>query len=84
MTTGNAGAEAAGQLATYVKLHIGVAHEEGLGIGVDPDELDALQPSIDHPVDRVDAAATYPDDFDDGYVVLRWSGHCTLSGLARA
>ena len=68
-----AGAEAAGQLAADVELHVGVAHQQRLGVGVDGDELDALQPGVDHPVDGVDAAAADADDLDDRQVVL---GRC--------
>ena len=47
------GAEAAGELAADVELHVGVAHQQRLRVGVDGDELDALQPGVDHPVDGV-------------------------------
>ena len=50
-------AEPAGQLAAEVELHVGVAHEQRLRVGVDRDELDALQPGVDHAVDGVAAAA---------------------------
>ena len=77
-----AGAQTAGQLAADVELDVGVAHQQGLRVGVDGDELDALEADLDHPVDRVDAAATDPDDLDDGQVVLRC---CHVScPLARA
>ena len=66
-----AGAEAAGELAADVELDVGVAHEQRLGVGVDGDELDALEPDLDHPVDGVDAAAADADDLDDRDVVLR-------------
>ena len=65
-----AGAEAAGELATDVELHVGVAHQQRLGVGVDGDELDALQAGVDHAVDGVDAAAADADDLDDGEIVL--------------
>ena len=48
-----AGAEPAGELTTDVELHVGVAHEQRLRVGVDRDELDALQPGVDHAVDGV-------------------------------
>ena len=48
-----AGAEAPGELATDVELDVGVAHQQRLGVGVDGDELDALQPGVDHAVDGV-------------------------------
>ena len=66
-----AGAETAGQLAADVELDVGVAHEQGLGVGVDRDELDALEPDLDHPVDGVDAAPADAHDLDDRQVVLR-------------
>ena len=66
-----AGAEPAGELAADVELDVGVAHQQRLRVGVDRDELDALEADLDHPVDRVDAAAADPDDLDDGEVVLR-------------
>ena len=56
-----AGAEPAGEVATDVELDVGVAHQQRLGVGVDGDELDALQPGVDHPVDGVDAAAADAD-----------------------
>ena len=66
-----AGAEAAGELAADVELDVGVAHQQGLRVGVDRDELDALEPDLDHPVDGVDATSTDAHDLDDGQVVLR-------------
>ena len=48
-----AGAEATGELAADVELHVGVAHEQRLGVGVDRDELDALEAGVDHAVDGV-------------------------------
>src|SRR5262249_3113373 len=64
--------EPAGELPADVQLHVGVAHQQRLGVGVDRDELDALQPDLDHPVDRVDPAAANADDLDDREVVVRW------------
>jgi len=58
-----------------VELQLGVAHEERLGVGVDADELDALQTGVDHAVDGVDAAAADADDLDHREVVLRVGGH---------
>ncbi len=73
------GAEATGELAADVELHVGVAHQQRLRVGVDGDELDALQPGVDHAVDGVDAAAADADDLDDRQVVLRVAGHgCSL------
>ena len=70
-----AGAEAAGEVAADVELDVGVAHQQRLGVGVDGDELDALQPGVDHAVDGVDAAAADADDLDDGEIVLGCAGH---------
>ena len=66
-----AGAEPAGELAADVELDVGVAHQQRLRVGVDRDELDALEPDVDHAVDGVDAAAADADDLDHGEVVLR-------------
>ena len=66
-----AGAQAAGELATDVELDVGVAHQQRLRVGVDGDELDALETDLDHPVDGVDATAADADDLDDREVVLR-------------
>ena len=70
-----AGAEPAGEVATDVELDVGVAHQQRLRVGVDGDELDALQPGVDHPVDGVDAATADADDLDDGEIVLGRAGH---------
>src|SRR6266700_2436196 len=45
-----AGAQAPGQLPADVQLHVGVAHQQRLRVGVDRDELDALEADLDHPV----------------------------------
>ena len=65
-----AGTETTGQLTADVELDIGVTHQQGLRIGVDRDELDALQPDLDHPVDGVDSTSTNTHDLDHGQVVL--------------
>src|SRR5690606_4187621 len=70
-----AGAEAAGELAPDVELHVGVAHEQRLRVGVDGDELDALQTGVDHAVDGVHATAADADDLDDREGVLRVGDH---------
>src|ERR687898_300646 len=70
-----AGSEAARQLTTDVELGVGVAHEQRLGVGVDGDELHALEAGVDHAVDGIDPAAPDPDHFDHGKVVLRIAGH---------
>ena len=69
------GAEATGELTADVELHVGVAHEQRLGIRVDGDELDALEPRVDHSVDGVDATATDAHHLDDREVVLRVADH---------
>src|SRR5690606_10308671 len=66
-----AGTRASGELSADVELHVGVGHEQRLGVGVHGDELDALQAGVDHAVDGVDPAAPDADDLDDGQVVLR-------------
>ena len=70
-----AGAEPAGQLLADVELELGVAHQQRLGVGVDGDELDALQPGVDHAVDGVDATPADADHLDHGQVALRAEGH---------
>jgi hypothetical protein len=69
-----AGAQSPGELAADIELDIGVAHQQGLGVGVHRNELDALQSDLDHAVHGVDTAAADTDDLDDGEVVVRW-GH---------
>ncbi len=64
------GTQPPGRLASDVELDVGVGHQQRLGVGVDRDELHALEALLDHPVDGVDAAAADPDDFDDGQVVM--------------
>ena len=66
-----AGAETPGQLAADVELDVGVRHQQRLCIGVHRDELDALEPDLDHAVDGVDAAAADADDLDHREVVVR-------------
>ncbi len=69
-----AGAEAAGEFTADVELDVGVAHEQSLGVGVDRDELDALETDLDHAVDGVHTATADPDDLYHRQVVL-WSCH---------
>src|SRR5213076_959994 len=71
-------AEAAGQLAPDVDLDVGVAPLQRLEVGVDGDELDALQGSRDHAVDGVAAAAARADDLDPGAPVLPIALHPRL------
>jgi hypothetical protein len=65
-------------LAADVQLDVGIAHEQGLRVGVDSDELDPFQPGVDHPVDSVNTAAAYAYDLDHRYVVLRCASHRTF------
>ena len=60
-----AGAEPAGELAADVELDVGVGHQQRLGVGVDRDEFDALEPGLDHAVDGIDTSAADADDLDD-------------------
>ena len=64
---------------------VGVAHEQRLGVGVDGDEVDALQPGVDHPVDGIDTATADSDHLDDREIVLWGAGHqLDLRVLGRA
>ncbi len=59
------GTETTGEIPTDVQLDVGIRHEQGLGIGIDGDELNTLQAGVDHAVDRVATPAADADDFDD-------------------
>ncbi len=72
-----AGAETARRLRADVDLHVGVAHQERLRVGVDRDELDPGQAGVDHAVDRVRAAAADADDLDHGQIVSGTVSHLT-------
>jgi hypothetical protein len=63
-------AEPASQLTTDVQLDVGVRRQQCLRVGIDRDELDALQAGLDHPVDGIDATAADPDHLDHGQVIL--------------
>src|SRR2546426_12773854 len=41
---------------------VGLVVHQGLGVGVDGDELDAVEPLVDHAVERVAATAADADD----------------------
>ena len=69
------GAEPTRELAADVELHVGVGQQQRLRVGVDRDELDALQSGVDHAVDGVAATAADADDLDDREVVLRSAEH---------
>jgi hypothetical protein len=58
-------------ITSDVELDVGVGHQQRLRVGVDGDELHALEPDLDHPVDGVDTATTDADDLDDRQVILR-------------
>lgn len=73
------GTEAAGEFTADVELDVGVAHQQGLRISVDRDELDALETDLDHSVDGIDTTAADTDDLDDCEVVLRC---CHVEGLS--
>jgi hypothetical protein len=64
-----------------VDLHVGVAHEQRLGVGVDRDELHAAQPGVHHAVDRVGAATAHADDFDDRQIVAARISHLPTPNL---
>jgi hypothetical protein len=67
--------QAAGELAADVELHVGVAQQQRLGVGVDRHELDAFEAGVDHPVDGVAAPAANTSDLDHRQVVLRVAQH---------
>src|SRR5205807_7598408 len=87
-----AGSESARELRADLQLDVGVAHLQRLRIGVDRDELDALQAGVDHPVDGVRAASAYPDDLDyrqvaagihrSQFSLARWPCFSSPSGLS--
>ena len=62
-------AETAGGLAADVELGVGVGENQRLGIGINRDELDSLEPFFDHAVDGVDTTAADTDDLDVREVV---------------
>jgi hypothetical protein len=59
-------AQSPGQLLPDLDLDVGLGGAQGLGIGVHRDELDPLEPFLDHAVDRVAAAAADPDHLHPG------------------
>ena len=69
-------AEPARDLRADVHGDVGGALLERLQVGVDGDELDAGDAGLDHPVDRVDAAAA---DADDAQPRLRRSTRCAAA-----
>ena len=77
-----AGAKATSDLVADVDLHVGVAHEQRLGVRVDADELDAGKPGVDHPVDGVRPAPTDADHLDHGYVITCLSSHSPPTSIS--
>ena len=63
--------QATGELPADVELDVGVAHQQSLRVGVDRDELDALEPLFDHSINGINATAADSYDLDDRQVVLR-------------
>jgi len=64
------------QFTTDVDFVTGVAHDEGLGIGVDGDEINPTQSGVDHAVDGVDSATTDTDHLDHcDWRILRVTWH---------
>ena len=63
-------AQAFGQFVA--NLHLGGRFAEGqrLLIGIDGNEIDALQAGINHAIDRIGAGAAHANDFDGGKVVV--------------
>ena len=59
-----AGAEPLRDRHAHLDEAVGLRHGERLGVGVGDDEVDALQPRLDHVVDRVAAGAADPEDGD--------------------
>ena len=69
------------EFAADVEFHIGVTHQQRLGVGVHCDEFDAFQPGVDHAVDRIHATATDTDDFDHCEIILRRACHQGTSDI---
>ena len=53
------------EFATDVDFVARIAHDECLCVGVDCDEVDSSQASVDHAVDGVNATTTDTHHFDD-------------------
>src|SRR5262249_59630052 len=58
-------AKAPGEIPAYVQLDVGIAHQQRLRVGINGDELDALEALFDHPVHGIDAAAANADNLDN-------------------
>ncbi|CAB4550627.1 unannotated protein [freshwater metagenome] len=63
-------AESTSKLATHIELDVRFAHEKGLCVSVDGNELDTLESALDHAIDCVDATTADADHLDDGEEVL--------------
>lgn len=48
---------------------------------VDGEELDSLEPRLDHAVHGIATATAYPHDLDHGEVVLGWNSHWSSASL---
>ena len=72
-------AETARRLRADVDLHVGVAAEKRLRVGVHGDELDAREPRVDHAVDGVRPAAADADDLDHSQVVAGTFSHVNVA-----
>ncbi|CAB4816377.1 unannotated protein [freshwater metagenome] len=64
------GAEPSCEVSADVELDVGIAHQQGLRVGVHRNELDTLEAGVDHSVDGVHATATDADHLDNGEIVL--------------
>ena len=73
--------QSSGEVPADVELDVGIAREEGLGIGVDSEELNSLESRLDHAVNGIAAATAYPHDLDHGEVVLGWNSHWSSASL---
>src|ERR1017187_322867 len=63
--------EPAGQFPPDIKLHVRIAHEKRLRVGIDRDELNTFESFFDHPVHGIDATPADTDYLDDRQVILR-------------
>ena len=74
-----AGAESARELLADLDLHVGLRGQQRLRVGVDRDELDALEVLLDHAVDGVAAAAADAHDLHAGVLgcaLFELEDHC--------
>jgi len=55
-----AGAQASGYLGAHLDNALGLRHGKRLCVGIGDDEVDALQPGLDHVVDGIAASAADP------------------------